>query len=46
LSCNTQGGAELPERDVVLGYGGRIAICGDEKRNSSSEIARRLGAEG
>ena len=39
---------DLPERDVVLGYGGRIAICGDEKTHSSSELARRLadGADG
>lgn len=36
---------EVPERAVVLGYGGRIAICGGPKQNSSSEILRRMGAE-
>ena len=33
----------VPERDVVLGYGGRIAICGDPKEHASSELIRRLG---
>ena len=34
----------VPERDVVLGYGGRIAICGDAKSHSSSALgARRRG---
>ncbi len=28
----------VPERDEVLRYGGRIVICGDEKRHSSTEI--------
>ena len=28
----------VPEREVVTAYGGRIAICGDEKRHSSTEI--------
>ena len=32
----------VPERDVVLGYGGRIAICGDPKSHGSSELIRRL----
>ena len=32
----------VPERDVVLGYGGRIAICGDPKSHASSELIRRL----
>ena len=32
----------VPERDVVLGYGGRIAICGDPKEHASSELIRRL----
>ncbi|MCP3920300.1 MAG: adenylyltransferase/cytidyltransferase family protein [bacterium] len=33
----------VPERDVVLAYGGRIAICGDPKSHSSSEILDRMG---
>ncbi len=32
----------VPERDVVIGYGGRIAICGDPKEHASSELIRRL----
>lgn len=32
---------EVPERDVVLAYGGRIAICGDPKTHSSTDLARR-----
>ena len=32
----------VPERDVVLGYGGRIAICGDPKEHASSELIQRL----
>ena len=35
----------VPERDVVLGYGGRIAICGDAKSHSSSELGARGAAE-
>jgi rfaE bifunctional protein nucleotidyltransferase chain/domain len=31
----------VPERDVVLGYGGRIAICGDAKTHSSTELIER-----
>lgn len=34
--------ATVPERDVVLGYGGRIAICGDPKTHASSDLARKL----
>ena len=30
----------VPEREVVTAYGGRIAICGDEKRHSSTEILK------
>lgn len=37
---------EVPERDVVLAYGGRIAICGDPKTHSSTELARRARGEG
>lgn len=33
----------VPEREAVAEYGGRIAICGDEKTHSSSELGRRLG---
>ncbi len=32
----------VPERNVVLGYGGRIAICGDPKEHASSELISRL----
>ena len=31
----------VPERDVVLGYGGRIAICGDPKAHSSMDVIQR-----
>jgi len=33
----------VPEREVVLAYGGRIAIVGDAKNHSTTEILRRLG---
>src|SRR5438270_10362072 len=34
----------VPERDVVAEYGGRVAIVGDPKNHSTSEILRsRLG---
>ncbi len=33
----------VPERDVVLAYGGRIAICGDPKTHSSTELIGKLG---
>jgi rfaE bifunctional protein nucleotidyltransferase chain/domain len=36
----------VPERDVVLAYGGRIAIVGDAKEHSTTEILRRMKAEG
>ena len=32
----------VPERDIVLGYGGRIAICGDPKEHASSELISRI----
>jgi len=35
----------VPERETVLGYGGRIAIVGDPKDHSSSELIRQLGEE-
>lgn len=33
----------VPERTAVAAYGGRIAICGDEKTHSSSEMIERSG---
>jgi bifunctional ADP-heptose synthase (sugar kinase/adenylyltransferase) len=34
----------VPERDAVAEYGGRVAIVGDSKNHSTSEIIRtRLG---
>ena len=33
----------VPERDVVRSYGGRVAIVGDPKDHSTSEILARLG---
>ena len=35
----------VPERHIVLAYGGRIAICGDPKLHSSTELIRKLGAQ-
>jgi len=32
----------VPERETVLGYGGRIAIVGDAKDHSSTVLLRRL----
>jgi rfaE bifunctional protein nucleotidyltransferase chain/domain len=32
----------VPERDAVLSYGGRVAIVGDDKQHSSSELLRQL----
>jgi rfaE bifunctional protein nucleotidyltransferase chain/domain len=32
----------VPERDVVLSYGGRIAIVGDAKRHDTRAILERL----
>jgi rfaE bifunctional protein nucleotidyltransferase chain/domain len=32
----------VPERDVVRSYGGRVAIVGDPKDHSTSEILRRF----
>ena len=29
----------VPERDVVIAYGGRIAICGDPKMHSSRQLS-------
>jgi D-glycero-beta-D-manno-heptose 1-phosphate adenylyltransferase len=33
----------VPERDVVRSYGGQVAIVGDPKNHSTSEIITRLG---
>lgn len=33
----------VPERDVVRSYGGKVAIVGDSKDHSTSEILARLG---
>lgn len=35
----------VPERTVVEAYGGRIAICGDEKTHSSTELAQRMAQD-
>jgi len=32
----------VPERDIVKGYGGRVAIVGDHKDHASSELAARI----
>ncbi len=32
----------VPERETVLSYGGRVAICGDPKNHSSTTISRKL----
>lgn len=37
--------ANVPEREIVASYGGRVAITGDPKDHSSSEIAGRLARE-
>jgi rfaE bifunctional protein nucleotidyltransferase chain/domain len=31
----------VPEAETVRSYGGRVAICGDPKKHSSSDLARR-----
>jgi rfaE bifunctional protein nucleotidyltransferase chain/domain len=35
----------VPEREVVRGYGGRIAIVGDPKRHASRELFDRIAGE-
>ena len=32
----------IPERDIVLGYGGRIAICGPPKTRSSTALIEKI----
>ena len=34
----------VPERDVVRSYGGQVAIAGDPKDHSTTEIIARIGA--
>jgi rfaE bifunctional protein nucleotidyltransferase chain/domain len=36
----------VPERDVVRSYGGEVAIVGDPKDHSTTEIIARLGGAG
>ena len=38
--------ATVPEREVVLAYGGRIAICGDAKNHSTTEILKKASGVG
>lgn len=38
--------ASVPERDVVQAYGGRVAICGDPKDHSSTDVIAKLGRAG
>ena len=35
----------VPERDVVRSYGGRVAIVGDPKDHSSTEMLRKVSSE-
>jgi rfaE bifunctional protein nucleotidyltransferase chain/domain len=35
----------VPERHVVRSYGGRVAIAGDPKDHSTTEVLERLGRE-
>jgi rfaE bifunctional protein nucleotidyltransferase chain/domain len=35
----------VPERAVVLSYGGRVAIVGDEKEHSTSQMIDRLAGQ-
>ena len=35
----------VPERDVVRSYGGRVAIVGDPKDHSSSEMVRKVTSD-
>jgi bifunctional ADP-heptose synthase (sugar kinase/adenylyltransferase) len=35
----------VPERDFVLAYGGRVAIVGDPKDHSTTEMVERLRRE-
>jgi bifunctional ADP-heptose synthase (sugar kinase/adenylyltransferase) len=33
----------IPECDEVLAYGGRVAVAGDPKDHSTTELAKKLG---
>lgn len=35
----------VPERDVVRSFGGRVAIVGDPKNHSTSEILKKISGE-
>ena len=35
----------VPERHIVIAYGGRIEICGDPKTHSSTALIQKLGAQ-
>jgi rfaE bifunctional protein nucleotidyltransferase chain/domain len=35
----------VPEREIVLGYGGRTAIVGDPKDHSTRELLARIGRD-
>jgi rfaE bifunctional protein nucleotidyltransferase chain/domain len=35
----------VPERHIVASYGGRVAIVGDPKDHSSTDLVRRIGGE-
>jgi len=35
----------VPERDVVRSYGGRVAIAGDPKDHSSSQMIEKIGGK-
>jgi rfaE bifunctional protein nucleotidyltransferase chain/domain len=35
----------IPEADEVRAYGGRVAVSGDPKNHSTTELARKLQAE-
>jgi rfaE bifunctional protein nucleotidyltransferase chain/domain len=37
--------ASVPERDTVLGYGGRIAIVGDPKDHSTRDLLARIAGD-
>jgi rfaE bifunctional protein nucleotidyltransferase chain/domain len=37
--------ASVPERHAVLAYGGRVAIAGDAKEHSTTELIERLTTE-
>ena len=36
----------VPERDIVKGYGGRVAIVGDPKDHSTRDLLTRIGLSG